>query len=69
MNILSRQVQKLIARWFTAEEARKIAYNTQIKNGNIIKWTFQLTEKWKAYSELTPEQRRKKRNFNPKYST
>ena len=67
MNILSRQVQKLLARWFTAEEARKIAYATQVKNGNIKKWTFELTDKWQSYSELTPEQRMKKRNFNAKY--
>jgi len=64
MNILSRQIQKLIARWFTAEEARKIAYNTQVKNWNIKAWTFELTDKWEYYSNLTPEQRKKRRNFN-----
>lgn len=41
----------------TPEQARKVAYAQQVKNWNVIPWTYQLTEKWKAYSELEPRSR------------
>lgn len=56
-NILSRQQWRLIQRWFTPDQARRIAYNQQVKNGNVIQWTYTLTEKGKQYSELEPRSR------------
>lgn len=56
-NILSRQQWRLIQRGYTPLEARRIAYQQQVKAGNIVPWTYQLTEKWKAYSNLEPRQR------------
>jgi len=50
-------MKKLIERWYVPQEARKICYEQQLANGNIKKWTFDLTEKWQAYSDLTSEQR------------
>lgn len=41
------------------EQARIIAYKQQVAAGNVIPWTYQLTEKWKAYSELEPRSRAK----------
>lgn len=56
-NILSRQQWRLIQRWFKPEDARRIAYQTQVRNGNVVPWTYQLTDKWKQYSELNPRVR------------
>ena len=56
-NILSRQQRRLIQRWFTPLEARRIAYAQQVKNGNVEKWTYNLTDKGKQYSSLETRQR------------
>lgn len=57
MNILTRQMRKLVDRWYSADEARGIIYEQQLKNWHIEQWTFKLTEKGKEYSSLTPEER------------
>lgn len=57
-NIFSRQQYKLIhERGFSPEDARRIAYKSQVKNWNLIPWTYQLTEKWKEWSNLFSEKR------------
>jgi hypothetical protein len=69
-NIFSRQQFRLIQRWFKPEDARRIAYQTQVKNGNVTPWTYQLTDKGKRYSELEPRQRsimRYAKNRNLRY--
>lgn len=58
-NIFSRQQWQLIQRWYSPEDARRIAYQTQVKSWNVVPWTYQLTEKWKQYSELSSQQRNK----------
>lgn len=57
MNIITRQINKLIERGYTANEARKITYDQQLKNGRIEKGSFKLTEEWERYSSLSPEER------------
>lgn len=56
-HILSRQIWKLTQRGYSLEDAKRIAYSQQVKNGNIIPWTFQLTEQGKEYSNLFSEKR------------
>lgn len=56
-NIFSRQVWKLQQRGFPLADAKRIAYKQQVRNGNIQPWTYQLTEKWKEYSNLFSEKR------------
>ena len=56
-NILSRQQWRLIQRWFTPEQARRIAYKQQVAKWNVIAGSYQLTEQWKKYSELETRQR------------
>lgn len=56
-SILSRQQRRLIQRWMTPDQARRIAYAQQVKAGNVIEWTYTLTEKGKQYSELEPRTR------------
>lgn len=62
MNIITRQISKLRKRWYSAKEAREITYNQQLKNWNIEKWTFKLTEQGKKYSNLSPQEREIFRN-------
>lgn len=56
-NIMSRQQRRLIQRWFTPIEARRIAYSQQLNKWNIEKWTYNLTEQGKQYSALETRQR------------
>ena len=57
-NIFSRQQYKLIhERGFDPETARKIAYRQQVKNWNLIPWTYQLTDKGRERSNLFSEKR------------
>lgn len=56
-NIFSRQVWKLTQRWFPMADAKRIAYKQQVANGNLIPWTYQLTDEWKEYSNLFSEKR------------
>lgn len=56
-NIFSRQVWKLQQRGYPLADAKRIAYYQQVKNGNLIPWTYQLTEEWKNYSNLFSEKR------------
>lgn len=57
-NILARQIWKLQKeRWYSLEDAKRIAYSQQVKNGNVKPWTFQLTDQGKQYSRLYSEKR------------
>ncbi len=56
-NIFSRQIRKLQQRGFPLADAKRIAYYQQVRNGNLIPWTYQLTEEWKTYSNLFSEKR------------
>lgn len=57
-NIFSRMVRKLVnERWFDMASARRIAYKTQVKNGNIFPNSYKLTDQWKEYSNLFSEKR------------
>lgn len=57
-NILARQIWKLqTERWYSLEDAKRIAYSQQVKNGNVKPWTFQLTDQGKEYSWLFSEKR------------
>lgn len=57
-NILARQIWKLqTERWYSLEDAKRIAYSQQVKNGNVKPWTFQLTDQGKQYSWLYSEKR------------
>ena len=56
-NIMSRQVWKLQQRWYSWEDAKRIAYSQQLKNWHIKPWTWQLTEEWQAYSWMHPNDR------------
>lgn len=57
-NILARQIWKLQnERWYSLEDAKRIAYSQQVKNGNVKPWTFQLTDQGKQYSRLYSEKR------------
>lgn len=57
-NIFSRQVWKLTAqRWLPLDYAKRLAYSQQVKNWNIVPWTYQLTDQWKEYSNLFSEKR------------
>lgn len=56
-NIFSRQVWKLTQRGFPIADAKRIAYRQQVNAGNLIPWTYQLTEEWKEYSNLFSEKR------------
>lgn len=57
-NILARQIWKLqTERWYSLEDAKRIAYSQQVKNGNVKPWTFQLTDQGKQYSWLFSEKR------------
>ena len=60
-NIMSRQVWKLTERWYDLEDAKRIAYTQQLRNGNIIPGTWQLTEQWQEYSWMHPNDRAKYR--------
>ena len=55
-NIFQRQQRKLRQRWFTDEQARKIAYFQQRDKWNLWQW-YRLSEQWQEYSSLTPLQR------------
>ena len=56
-NIFSRQVWKLQQRGYSLADAKRIAYKQQVRNGNLIPGTYQLTEEWKNYSNLFSEKR------------
>lgn len=57
-NILARQIWKLqTERWYSLDDAKRIAYSQQVKNGNVKPWTFQLTDQGKQYSWLFSEKR------------
>lgn len=57
-NILARQIWKLqTERWYSLEDAKRIAYSQQVKNGNVKPGTFQLTDQGKNYSYLFSEKR------------
>ena len=57
-NILARQIWKLQnERWYSLEDAKRIAYVQQVKNWNVKPWTFQLTDQGKQYSWLFSEKR------------
>lgn len=57
-NIFSRMVWKLTnERWLPLDYAKRLAYKTQLRNWNIIMWTYQLTDQWKEYSNLFSEKR------------
>jgi len=56
-NIFSRQVWKLQQRGFPLADAKRIAYKQQVRNGNLIPWTYQLTDQGKEYSNLFSEKR------------
>ena len=56
-NIFSRQIWKLQQRGYPLADAKRIAYYQQVRNGNLIPWTYQLTEEWKNYSNLFSEKR------------
>ena len=56
-NIFSRQVRKLQQRGFPLADAKRIAYSQQVRNWNIQPWTYQLTDRWKEYSNLFSEKR------------
>lgn len=57
-NILARQIWKLqTERWYSLEDAKRIAYSQQVRNGNVKPWTFQLTDQGKEYSWLFSEKR------------
>lgn len=57
-NILARQIWKLqTERGYSLEDAKRIAYSQQVKNGNVKPWTFQLTDQGKQYSRLYSEKR------------
>lgn len=57
-NILARQIWKLqTERWYSLEDAKRIAYSQQVKNWNVKPWTFQLTDQGKEYSRLFSEKR------------
>ncbi len=43
-------------RWFSAADARRIAYKQQLRAGNITP-DYRLTEKWKEWSNLFSEKR------------
>lgn len=55
-NIFQRQQWKLRQRWFTDEQATKIAYFQQRDKWNLWQW-YRLSEQWQEYSNLTPLQR------------
>lgn len=57
MNIVTRQIRKLVDRWYNPDDARKICYDQQLKNWHIEKWSFKLTEKGNEYSSLSSEER------------
>lgn len=44
-------------RWLPLDYAKRLAYKTQLRNWNIIMWTYQLTDQWKEYSNLFSEKR------------
>ena len=56
-HIRSRQVWKLQQRGFPLADAKRIAYKQQVRNWNIIPWTYQLTDQGKEYSNLFSEKR------------
>lgn len=56
-NIWSRQVWKLTQRWFPMADAKRIAYRQQVNAGNLIPWSYSLSEQWKEYSNLFSEKR------------
>lgn len=57
-NIFSRMVYKLVNdRWLPLDYAKRLAYKTQLRNGMIYPWTYQLTPEWKEYSNLFSEKR------------
>lgn len=56
-NIFSRQIRKIQQRWVPLADAKRIAYYQQVKNWNLIPWTYQLTDQWKEYSNLFSEKR------------
>ena len=56
-NILSRQIRKLMQKWYSQKKAEAIAIKTQRKNGNLQEWSLKLSEQWQQYSQYTPAQR------------
>ena len=50
-------------------DARKLAYEQQVKNWNIIPWTFTLTEQGKEYSNKSSKERDKIRKEKYLYNT
>lgn len=56
-NIFSRQVWKLTQRWFSIQDAKRIAYRQQVNNWHLIPGTYQLTDEGKEYSNLFSEKR------------
>ena len=70
-NIFSRQQWRLKQRWYSDEEARRIAYVQQQRLGNLATASFRLSNQWEEYSNLSPEQRailrRSKISWKPTY--
>ena len=58
---MSRQVWKLTERGYSLEDAKRISYVQQLRNGNIKEGTRQLTEQRQEYSNLHPNERKRAR--------
>ena len=56
-NIFSRQQRHLKQRWYSDEEARKIAYVQQQRKWNLELASFKLSSQWQQYSNLSPWER------------
>ena len=59
------QVAKMIVlqkinKGMTDEQAAAIAYKQQLKNWNLVPWTYRLSEQWRIYSDSTTVASRKK---------
>lgn len=56
-NIFSRQQRHLQQRWYSEEEARKIAYVQQQRKWNLQLASFRLSEQWQQYSNMSSADR------------
>lgn len=70
-NIFSRQQWHLRQRWYSEEEARKIAYVQQQRKWNLQTASFRLSEKWQQYSAISSAERAiirtSQRSWKPAY--
>lgn len=55
-DIFQRQQWRLRQRWFSPEDARRIAYEQQKNKWNISDW-YKLSDQWKQYGDYTSLQR------------